>query len=97
MDAFVTNISAKPLAWWMKMDRLITGASLKGTYQIRVPFCKTQEVGVKRKHLKRRQGVSLDHFGSSMVKSLLCIIYSVEDAFLVYPNLLQNFCFPAQS
>lgn len=56
MDASVTNISEKPLTWWMKMDKLITGASLKGTYYMGVQFPKRQEVGAKQKHLQKKAG-----------------------------------------
>lgn len=67
MDAFVTNISEKPLTWWMKMDKLITGASLKGTYHMGVWFPKRQEVGAKWKHPQKKLGNELDCFNSSIV------------------------------
>lgn len=92
MDASVTNTSEKPLTWWIKMDKLITGAPLKGTYHMGVWFPKRQEVGAKR-----NQEIScISSILAWWKDSLLSILRSVEDTFLAYSNLLQNFCFPAQ-
>ena len=44
------------------MDKLITGASVKGSYHMGVWFPKRQEVGAKRMHLQKKPGITLDQF-----------------------------------
>lgn len=41
------------------MDKLIIGASFKGTYHIKVWFPKRQEVGAKNQYLQKKLGKTI--------------------------------------
>lgn len=90
MDAFVTNISEKPLMWWMKMEKWITGASLNCTFH-RGVFPKGQYLGANRRHLQKKLQNKLDCFNSRMVKS-----QSAHYCQFSATCLLQNFSFQFQ-